>query len=228
MKYRELAEKSIKNFDLEEFFLRKNDYCDDFGGCLLITSKQRILSLNGSDGRSVHYNEFAILMSEIYNIELENFSPRQLFNCRGYENMIHARLVNDGTLCGMFFSMSDVEKISINEYNSFVEFYNQYNDRIRNLSNTLGKNLVMYRIGEEDGESQDLTPILEILKKLIDENKKDQDENIIEVSNEDNHLVNKEIIVNEYQQLLEKYNEFIKKDFTEDDYSKYKIAIEKI
>ncbi len=228
MKYRDLARKSLANFDLEEFFLRSNNYNDDYGGCLLITPKQSLLALNGGDGRGVHHTTFAYLMSEIFNIPLDNLAPMQIIKCRGYENMIHARLVNDTSSCGMYFTMHKVDKISVEEYNSFVKFYNEYNDRIRKLSERLNKNLVMYGIGQEDGESKDLTPILEILKKMVDVNKKDANEEIIDTVEVDKHAIYKESIIAEYKYLLGRYNYFIKNDMIEDDYSKYKNAIEKI
>ena len=228
MKYRDLAKKSIANFDLEEFYLRSNNFCDDYGACLLITPKQILLALNGGDGRGVHNTTFSYLMSEVFNIPLEGLAPMQISKCKGFENMIHARLVNDSSSRSMLFSMHKVDKISVEEYNSFVEFYNEYNDRIRALSEKLNTNLVMYGIGEEDGESKDLTPLLEILKKLVDVNKKGSDEEIIGTIEEDKHVIYKEAIMAEFKSLLERYNFFVKNDMINDDYLSYKNAIDKI
>ena len=231
MKYRELARKSIINFDLEEMFSFLRDNSDDYGGSLLITSRQIILAANGGDGRGTHWQTFAPIMSELYSIELNNINNyNELKKTDGYEDMIYARIVNDKSGCYIGFSIKDNLKISENEFNMFMQFYNKYNKKIEELSKKIGIPLVQFYNTQTDEEcySNNLDEVKEYLRSRIDKNKKDKNEEIIAITEEERAASYKETIMDELRYLLRLIKSYKEKMILDDDYTNYEQLINEI
>lgn len=176
----------IKEFDFEDFFKPKKDNKIN-GGILLITDKQIILSKNAFDGLGGHDLSFANLLREIYNLPNFENNEQMILTARNVRNLINARLVNEknvGTYIAFF--LQNIESISLNAYNLFLEFYNHYNEIIKQISQSYEFSIVGCIIKDDDGinyrevYSKDLTFVLEYLK----------------------HLVNKDMVINENEIIL--------------------------
>lgn len=176
----------IKEFDFEDFFKPKKDNKIN-GGILLITDKQIILSKNAFDGLGGHDLSFANLLRQIYNLPNFENNEQMILTARNVRNLINARLVNEknvGTYIAFF--LQNIESISLNAYNLFLEFYNHYNEIIKQISQSYEFSIVGCIIKDDDGinyrevYSKDLTFVLEYLK----------------------HLVNKDMVINENEIIL--------------------------
>ena len=189
----------ILNFDMEEFFAPRTTE-DSNGAILLITSSQIVLALNSNNGEGSHARAFAEAISEIYGIPIENGTLLEISRLSSIaDSKINARLINEREAGTYFaFLLSEVQSITENEYKTFERFYYKYNDIIKNISKSYGFPIVHCIVPNYDEnikskfgnkaksitiESDDLTPVLEAARKLVDKEKKDDEEkNIIELS----------------------------------------------
>ena len=193
-KYNFDVKEMIDNFSLEDFFLSKDNTIEK-EAFLLITNNQYILGYSKSYGFGDYNEAISNCIREIY--ELKQFTYRREIDnisdiIKG--NFITAKMSNsEKNGVYLYFNVNECNNISENQLQLFKDFFDKYNDTIREYSDKKGYPVVRYYLpnnrsyvndygfveDETFYESNDLTSVLEVFEKKTDCNKVVPEENII-------------------------------------------------
>lgn len=133
--------KAAYNFDIKEMisifdfdnFIKRGKKRISNSAILLITNKQYIISYTANKGKGYHSFAFTRLLKELMGGGSINSSKEAIEIKKMLEKYIHARILfedNNGAI--IFSGLNNLNKYN---YNIFLQFYDDYNEVIKNICN---------------------------------------------------------------------------------------------
>lgn len=185
----------IQNFSFFDF-VEKGQRKEDNGGFVVITNNQYIIGYNAGFGAGTHISAFARTMKDLNGggvisngleaIKLSNackleYIIAQIVYEYQYDNE-YSRPIYGGCIN---FELSN-KRFTINQYNVFKKFYEDYNNEIKLLINKYGRNNFYVRFSYIDefkkiqsDYSDSFDNIFKYIENHIDETKKVEEDKII-------------------------------------------------
>ena len=173
---------NISPQELEEFYKIKKDNIEgERGAVILITDKQLVIALNENNYNYNHRETLVNAYRRIYR-KKKIVDPIEYVSIEKevHKNFIVCRLINDPDGAGVYaafpISLISPHSISSEQLSVFESFYEEYNYVFKEASINHKKPIVCFSYTNDKNEtneiwSNDLTPLLEYLRKIVNPNK---------------------------------------------------------
>lgn len=188
----------ISNFDLDTFISdaeKSKERIQDHGAFIVITNKQYIIGYNAGFGAGTHLSAFARVTKDLFGggyianqneafkltgICCRNYiTGRIVYECVGYNE--YQRPIYSGYIN---FNLNEFDnKITLEQFETFKKFYNDYNEDIKYVTKKYGLNKFYVRFCYKDSngdgkenKSNSLDELYNHLSKNIDIDKTSIDE----------------------------------------------------
>ena len=164
-----IVEEMISAFDMKKF-LQSNEEDQPNGAFAIITDQQVILSYTENHGRGLHYDAISKALCEIMEEDKDEDSLAYLRSVSA-QYFIVVRMINELDLNYIIFELNFLRNITPNQLSLFEKFMNQYNSLVSNFSKERGRPTVLVELRGKELFYDDLEPIYDYLKTIVDENR---------------------------------------------------------
>lgn len=178
----------IENFTFYDFVtIAKKEQLEDHGGFLVITNNQYIIGYNAGFGSGTHQSAFARTI-----VDINNYSKRKITSDQDaitlYRkcalNYITARITYEKNKGHITFNLNNFGgKITREQFETFKDFYNDYNEDIKWITKRYDFAVVFYytdKFGKKQRiETDNLDELYNYFEQNIDYNKVIEEEQII-------------------------------------------------
>ena len=204
--YPDYLDEMIKSFNFYDFIsnAKYDKECSDYKAFIIISGKQYIIGYTSNYGRDVHLNSIATAylrmhgMGEVFNVgQSARLSAKceDEFICGYVVYELTQNKINDNPKYNGRITFEVIHKITSSQYESFLKFYEKYNDDIDYICSHYGFSVELKyndengRVKRESHFNLDLVKLY--LHQMIDETKvvDDNNEKIVGVSVEENKFL---------------------------------------